>query len=93
MWGWSLGQAGFGEQIQLYGDTFWRQVGITLLWASAVMLAVLAFVALVVTRSRRPDVIEGTGRRRLLKKLSRPRSAHVHGTRREPPGRMGPRAA
>jgi len=53
-----LGQAGFGEQIQLYGDVFWRQLGSTLLWAFLVIWSVLVVVAIVVALFRRADVNE-----------------------------------
>src|SRR5579859_4249860 len=53
-----LGQAGFGEQIQLYGDAFWRQLGSTLLWAFLVIWGVLVVVAIVVALFRRADVNE-----------------------------------
>lgn len=69
MWDWSLGQAGFGEQIQLYGETFWRQVGSTLLWTFVAIWIVLLFVAIVVTLSRQADVNEETGSTRQLDDL------------------------
>jgi hypothetical protein len=47
MWSWAIGQAGFGEQIQAYGDTFWRQVGSPLLWSLVALWTVLALVAIV----------------------------------------------
>jgi hypothetical protein len=51
---WYLGQAVFSEQIQLYGDTFWRQFGSTLLWTFLAVWVVLLVVAiLLVTLSRR----------------------------------------
>jgi len=53
-----LGQAGFGEQIQLYGDTFWRQLGSTLLWTFLVIWGVLVVVAIGVALFRRVDVTE-----------------------------------
>jgi hypothetical protein len=55
---WYLGQAGFGEQLQLYGEMFWRQVGSALLWTFIVVWAVLVFVAIVVTLSRQADMNE-----------------------------------
>jgi hypothetical protein len=66
---WYLGQAGFGEQIQLYGETFWRQVGSTLLWAFIAIWAVLMFVAIIVTLSRQADVNEEMGSARRLDEL------------------------
>jgi hypothetical protein len=53
MWDWYLGQAGFGEQIQLYGDTFWRQLGTTLLWTFLAVWAVLMLAVIFVTLFRR----------------------------------------
>jgi len=64
-----LGQAGFGEQIQLYGDTFWRQLGSTLLWTFLVIWGVLVVVAIVVALFRRADVNEDMKSARELDEL------------------------
>jgi len=66
---WYLGQAGFGEQLQVSGELFWRQVGSALLWAFIVIWAVLMFVAILVTISRRADVNEQMGSARGLDKF------------------------
>jgi hypothetical protein len=55
---WYLGQAGFGEQIGLYNESFWRQVGSALVWASVVIWLVLIAVAIVITLSRQAEATE-----------------------------------
>lgn len=64
MMDWYLGQAGFGEQLERYGDAYWRQMGGTLLWAFIVIWVLLIFVAIVAALTRRADVNRRTGSRR-----------------------------
>jgi len=93
MWDWSLGQAGFGEQIQLYTETFWQQVGSTVLWASAVIAVVLLFVALTVLLAGLPEGSQEVRREGRMEKLSGqtpPLSGWTRGDRTERPR---PRAA
>jgi hypothetical protein len=52
---WYLGQAGFGEQIGLYNESFWRQVGSAFVWASVVIWLVLIAVAIAITLSRQAE--------------------------------------
>ena len=64
MWYWAIGQAEFGEQIQTYGDTLWRQVGLPLLCSLAVLyvgLALTAFVIFLYGRSVAQKNTVGTG--------------------------------
>jgi len=68
MWDWSLGQAGFGEQIQVYGEMFWRQVATTVLCASAVFVVLLLLAALMVTLARRTETSRGM---RLLRRVDK----------------------
>jgi hypothetical protein len=80
-----LGQAGFGEQIQLYSESFWRQVGSAVFWPSIVLVAVLVFVALAVMLVRPIDPAEQ--RNPMRTGACRPGSAPTHGaaaTRRTP---------
>ncbi len=58
MMDWYLGQAGFGEQLQRYGDAYWRQMGGALLWAFIVIWSILVLVAILVALARRADVNE-----------------------------------
>jgi hypothetical protein len=93
MWDWSLGQAGFREQVQVYGDAFWRQVGSVLLLASAVILVVLLFVALTLMLARRTEVSPEMRRSRPMEKFPGqmpPRSGRTRGDQTEQPR---PRAA
>jgi hypothetical protein len=60
MWYWAIGQVGFGEQIQAYGDTFWRQVGSPLLWTLSVLWVVLALTALVISLYERSAAKKST---------------------------------
>jgi hypothetical protein len=55
MWDWYLGQAGFGEQIQAYGDTLWRQAWSISLVISAVIVVVLLFIAVTMILVGRPE--------------------------------------
>lgn len=89
MWDWSLGQAGFGEQIQLYGETFWRQVGSVLFWLFVVILAVLMIVAIIGTVSRLTEVTEETGGPRLPEDITPATRARPDRTR---PGTAEPGA-
>jgi hypothetical protein len=56
MWDWYLGQAGFSEQIQRYGEMFWPQMVSALFWAFLVIWMVFMVAAVVVTLSRQADV-------------------------------------
>ena len=76
-----LGQAGFGEQIQLYGDALWRQLGSTLLWTFLVVWGVLVVAVIVVALFRRADANEDAGSTReldevLLARRTRPPTGH-----------------
>jgi hypothetical protein len=83
MWDWYLGQAGFNEQIQRYGETFWPELVSTLFWTFLVIWAVLVLVAIVVTLSRQADVNEEQGSARGLDRVLR--EAHT--------GTLGPRTS
>lgn len=65
MFDWYLVEAGFGEH---YREAFWQQLGQTLLSASIAIFAVLMFVAVVVTLSRRAEKNKETGDARRLPK-------------------------
>ena len=56
MWDWYLGQAGFSEQIQRYGEMFWPQMVSALFWAFLMVWMVFMVAAIVVTLSRQADV-------------------------------------
>jgi hypothetical protein len=88
MFDWYLGEAGFGEQLQRY-DAFWQQIGQALLWASILIFAVLMFVAVVVTLSRRAEMNKETGGARRLPKG--PRHTGAGGARAGSGGRAGAR--
>jgi len=66
-----LGQAGFGEQIGLYNESFWRQVGSIFVWASVVIWFLLIIVAIVITLSRQAEVTEEMGAARRLGEVFR----------------------
>jgi hypothetical protein len=83
MWDWYLGQAGFSEQIQRYGETFWPELVSTLFWTFLVIWAVLVLVAIVVTLSQQADVNEEQGSARRLNRVLR--EAHT--------GAFGPRTS
>jgi hypothetical protein len=83
VWDWYLGQAGFGEQIQRYGETFWPELVSTMFWTFLVLWAVLVLVAIVVTLSRHADVNEETGNARGIDRVLR--QAHT--------GTPGPRTS
>ena len=55
---WYLGQAGFGEQLERYGDAYWRQMGGTLLWVFIAIWALLVFIAIIVTLARHAEARE-----------------------------------
>jgi uncharacterized protein (DUF58 family) len=56
MWDWYLGQAGFSEQIQRYGEMFWPQMVSALFWVFLMIWMVFMVAAIVVTLSRQADV-------------------------------------
>ena len=68
---WYLAQAGFGEQIQRYGETFLAQMISTLFWTFVVIWIVLLFVAVVITLSQQARVNEEMGSARELDEVLR----------------------
>jgi hypothetical protein len=90
MWDWYLGQAGFGEQIQRYGEMFWPELVSTLFWAFLVIWAVLVVAAIVVVFFRQADVNEEMGAARGLDELLRKTHTGSLVRRTAPPRRPGP---
>jgi hypothetical protein len=93
MWDWYLGQAGFGEQIEVYGESFWRQVGVTMLWTSVAILAVLMFVAAILVLTRRAAANKEMEQPSEVEEAPRKADTPAGATPADLAGRTGARAA